>query len=86
MLEAVDAVHSTETGREYILEVNDTSVNFGPNHEEEDLQILKNLTLQRMKEAFEGKQYAKATDEKRVDSSSLYKKLEAELINADNAK
>jgi len=81
---AVDAVHNDVTGKDYILECNDTSIGLGPEHEEEDVLIIKQLTLDKMVEAFS--QIKVVKEDKKVDSTIMYKKLEAELINTDNAR
>lgn len=45
---AIDVLH-TEKGEEFILEVNDSSIGLNPNHSKEDLEEIKNLTLEKMK-------------------------------------
>lgn len=37
----MDAVHNSEDGKDYILEMNDTSIGLAPQHHEEDLAILR---------------------------------------------
>ena len=46
---AVDAIHC-EDGKEYILEVNDTSIGLHPDHEDEDNQHICDLLLVRMED------------------------------------
>ncbi len=43
--------------REWIIEINDTSIGLSPSHEEEDMELIRDLTLQRMREAFSGSYY-----------------------------
>ncbi len=45
---------------------------------------MRDLTIERMIEAFSQKKAVR--EEKKVDSSALYKKLEADLINTDNSR
>jgi hypothetical protein len=47
---AVDAVHCADN-RDFILEVNDCSIGLGPQHEEEDMVVIKDLTIEKMSEA-----------------------------------
>jgi len=49
---AIDAVHSKDDGKEYILEMNDSAIGFNIRHEEEDLQHLRDLVLARMMQAY----------------------------------
>jgi len=56
---AVDAI-VTEDNREYILELNGTSIGLGPDNEREDNEIICELVLQKMSELFS----------KRIDSST----------------
>eukprot|EP01006_Ploeotia_vitrea_P060479 TRINITY_DN75987_c0_g1_i1.p1 TRINITY_DN75987_c0_g1~~TRINITY_DN75987_c0_g1_i1.p1 ORF type:complete len:396 (-),score=32.14 TRINITY_DN75987_c0_g1_i1:125-1216(-) len=49
----VDAIH-TKDGRDVILEVNGTSSGLGPDHEEEDNKIIRDLLLKRMNQQFCG--------------------------------
>lgn len=79
---AVDAVHADD-GKDYILEVNDTAIGLSPQHEEEDMELIRNLTLERMRESFSKKSL---TQREKIDTTSLYKKLEVELINSRNTK
>jgi hypothetical protein len=45
---AVDVLVEQDTGKEYILEVNDTSIGLGPTHAEEDMRIMGKLVLDKM--------------------------------------
>jgi hypothetical protein len=47
----VDAIHCKD-GTDWILEINDTASGFAPRNLEEDMKCVRNLVLQRMKEAF----------------------------------
>lgn len=44
---AVDVIVEEKTNKEYILEVNDCSIGLGPEHEEEDLEYMAELVLER---------------------------------------
>jgi len=80
---AVDAIHNSEDGKDYILELNDSSIGLGPQHEEEDMLIIRDLTIEKMSEAFSRKLII---PREKIDSTSLYKKLEVELINSRNSR
>jgi len=49
---AVDAIH-TKDGKEYILEMNDTSIGLGPDKEEEDMGYIRDLVIEKMKKIYE---------------------------------
>jgi len=89
---AIDAIHCQDSEKEYILEVNDCSIGLGPLHEEEDLQNLVDLTLQRMCECFSKSNKSSKKDDLQstplsmMDSSGSLQKLEVDLINTENAK
>jgi glutathione synthase/RimK-type ligase-like ATP-grasp enzyme len=48
---SVDAIHDGTTGKEYILEVNDTSSGLAPDFEDEDNQSIRDLIVARLNEA-----------------------------------
>eukprot|EP01119_Soliformovum_irregulare_P021300 TRINITY_DN7065_c0_g1_i2.p1 TRINITY_DN7065_c0_g1~~TRINITY_DN7065_c0_g1_i2.p1 ORF type:complete len:253 (+),score=45.14 TRINITY_DN7065_c0_g1_i2:645-1403(+) len=80
---ALDIIHGKD-GRDYILECNDSSIGLGPEHLEEDMLIIRDLTMQRMAHTFSGG--IKQTGLADTSSSAGYKRLEVELINTDNKK
>jgi len=80
---AVDAIHNRADGKDYILEVNDSAIGLGPQHEDDDMLIIRDLTMERMRDAFSKRQ---ATQKEKFDTTGLYKKLEVELINARNSR
>ena len=78
------------------MEVNDTSIGLGPQHEDEgknhrnishlkfpDMLTIRDLTIEKMKEAFSKRSLSQR---EKIDTTTLYKKLEVELINAQNSK
>jgi len=110
---AVDVIRA-ENGTEHILEVNDCAIGLGPQHEEEDVILIRDLVVEKMKEWFgkpdpnspaakaggapatkprslsrtsSSRSFGNSSDSNSAtDSSSLFKKLEVELINTENAK
>jgi len=48
---AVDAIHCTD-GKEYVLEVNDSSIGLHPDREKEDMVFIKDLVIQKMSELY----------------------------------
>ena len=80
---AVDAIHNKLDNKDYILELNDTSIGLGPLHEDEDMLLIRDLTLNKMREAFSKRTLSQR---EKIDTTTLYKKLEVELINAQNSK
>ncbi|PRP80621.1 synapsin II [Planoprotostelium fungivorum] len=80
---AIDVVHCSETNKDYIIELNECSIGLGKNHEIEDNNIIRDLVVKRMTEAFANK-----TIEPKQESSTTnaYKSLEVELINLENVK
>lgn len=43
----IDAIHAAD-GKEYILEVNDTSIGLGPEDEEEDNTYIRDIVIERL--------------------------------------
>jgi hypothetical protein len=95
LIQAIDVVKSRTSEAEFIIEVNDCSLSLGPGlfllyyslifveHEEEDLQLIRELLIKKMTLTFSSPEGAK---DGQSDSASLYKKLEVQLINAENSK
>jgi len=52
---AVDAIH-TVTGKEYIMEVNDTSIGLAPDNELEDMGHIRDLVMKQMELIYSSKQ------------------------------
>jgi len=52
---AVDAIH-TATGKEYIMEVNDTSIGLAPDNELEDMGHIRDLVMKQMELIYSSKQ------------------------------
>jgi len=48
---AVDAIHAPD-GKEYILEVNDTSIGLSPDHEEEDNGYIRDLVMEKFRKIY----------------------------------
>jgi len=46
---AVDAIHDSKSGKEYILEVNDTAIGLGPEKQDEDNGYIRDLVLEKLK-------------------------------------
>ena len=42
---AIDAVHSIDD-KEYIYEISDSTLDLVPNHQQEDMEIIRDLTIQ----------------------------------------
>eukprot|EP00028_Trichosphaerium_sp_Am-I-7-wt_P012584 CAMPEP_0168516292 /NCGR_PEP_ID=MMETSP0405-20121227/5319_1 /TAXON_ID=498012 /ORGANISM="Trichosphaerium sp, Strain Am-I-7 wt" /LENGTH=161 /DNA_ID=CAMNT_0008535983 /DNA_START=383 /DNA_END=865 /DNA_ORIENTATION=- len=49
---ALDGVHDKKSGKEFILELNDSAIGLVKRHAKEDIQNIKNLVLERMSSIF----------------------------------
>ncbi len=49
---AMDVIRSKRDGKEYILEINPSSIGLMPHHAKEDAERIRELVLQRMEETF----------------------------------
>lgn len=76
----MDGLYSETEGREYLIEIND-SIGLSPNHQEEDMNLIKDLTLEKMAESISRSSMELKSP---PNPTELEKQLEVELINSGN--
>jgi len=82
---AVDAIFCKKTNQAWILEVNDSSIGLGPDFLEEDLHLMKNLAIERMKQEILKKQQKNSEIKPEGNATSANKEQSsADTINLQN--
>jgi len=66
----LDLLHSKKTGKDYILELNDTAIGLVHKYEEEDMQFIRDIVLTRMNLTFAPKKPKEETGESSTKESS----------------
>jgi len=78
---ALDVIHST-SGKEYILELNDTSIGLSPEHEEEDHKRIRDIAVKRLIEHYDPK---RKNAEERPLPAVPYAGWQIEKLNLENS-
>jgi len=59
---AIDAIHCSKDNKDYILEINDTAIGLAPHKEHEDMPIMCDLVMARVKQILQSKKQGPAAD------------------------
>jgi len=68
---ALDLLHSKETGKDYILELNDTAIGLVHKYEEEDMMQIRDIVITRMDEAYPAETQKSAGEEVKEDKEMI---------------